>query len=273
MTTLVTGATGRVGSRFVPRLLASRDVRVLVRDPERAGWFWDRGADVVPGDLRDPDAVKRAVAGVDAVVHLAAVFGAAVFGADEAVQVNRDATEALARAARAAGVPRFVFASTSLVYGPGRGRPASEDDELAPGHAYPRSKAAAERVLLALPGLDVRIVRLAFVYGDGDPHLADWLPRLAGAPHRLHMVHHADAAQGLRLVLDADGAAGRIFNVADDAALTAWELCALAGLPVPDGDGPADPWEGLVDTRRIRAELGYRPVYPTAYPAYAAGAA
>jgi nucleoside-diphosphate-sugar epimerase len=276
MHTLVTGATGRVGSRFVPRLVRDetdgvRAVRVLVRDPERAAPYWDQGIDVVVGDLRDPDTVKRAVADVDAVVHLAAAFR----GVDEAetVAVNRDAALELGRAAIAAGVRRFVFASTNLVYGPGRGRPALEDDELAPSHPYPQSKAAAERALLELhddAGLGLRIVRLAFVYGDGDPHLEEWLPRAAAGPahQRIQTVHHADVAQGLLLALRADGRDGRVYNLADDAALTVWELCALAGLPQPAGDGEADPWAGIVDTRRIRAELGYRPLFPTVRSAY-----
>jgi nucleoside-diphosphate-sugar epimerase len=275
MRTLVTGATGRVGRRLVPRLAATLPMRVLVRDVEHAGRFWDLGCDVVLGDLRDPEAVKRAVAGVDAVVHLAAAFR----GTDEreTVEVTRYATERLGRAALDAGVSRFVFASTNLVYGPGRGRPAHEDDEPAPGPRYPLSKAAAERALLDLYhdfGLGVRIVRLAFVYGAGDPHLAEWLPRAADGPahRRIQTVHHADVAQGLRLALESDAADGRVFNLADDGALTAWELCALAGQPVPEGDGPVDPWEGLVDTRRIRDELGYRPAVPTVYAAHAAGA-
>ena len=247
MRTLVTGATGRIGSRFVPWLAGTRPLRVLVRDVERAGRFWDLGADVVLGDLRDPEVVKRAVAGVDAVVHLAA----------------GEFTESLGRAAVDAGVPRFVFASTTLVYGPGRGRPANEDDE-------PRS--VAERALLDLYhdfGLGVRIVRLAHVYGAGDP-----LPRATDGPahRRIPTVHHADVAQGLRLVLESGAADGRVFNLADDAALTAWELCAIAGQPAPVGDGPADPWEGLVDTRRIRDELGYRPMFPTVYTAHQSAA-
>ena len=276
MRTLLTGVTGRVGSRLAPRLAARTPLRVLVRDPDRVAPYWDQGHDVVIGDLRDPDAVKRAVHGVDAVVHLAAAFR----GVDEAetVVVNRDAAAQLGRAALEAGVSRFVFASTSLVYGPGRGRPAHEDDEARPGgHPYPQSKAAAERALLDLHhdgGLGLRIVRLAFVYGDGDPHLAGWLPRMAGgaAHQRLHIVHHADVARGMWLTLAEDGIDGRIFNLADDAPLTAWELCALTGQPAPAGDGPVDPWAGMVDTRRIRTELGFRPIFPTGYVAQAAGA-
>jgi nucleoside-diphosphate-sugar epimerase len=276
MRTLVTGVTGRVGSRFVPRLIQAetdgvRAVRVLVRDPDRAAPYWDQGIDVVVGDLRDPDTVKRAVADVDAVVHLAAAFR----GVDEAetVAVNRDAALELGRAAIAAGVRRFVFASTNLVYGAGRGRPAREDDELAPAHPYPQSKAAAERALRELhhdAGLGLRVVRLAFVYGDGDPHLEEWLPRAAAGPahQRIQTVHHADVAQGLLLALRADGRDGRVYNLADDAALTVWELCALTGHPAPVGAGEADPWAGIVDTGRIRTELGYRPLFPTVRSAY-----
>src|SRR5438045_9740487 len=72
MRTLITGATGRIGSRLVPRLLRTGPVRVVVRDVERAGRYWDMGCDVVLGDLREPQGVKRAVAGMAAVVPLAA---------------------------------------------------------------------------------------------------------------------------------------------------------------------------------------------------------
>lgn len=279
MSTLITGVTGAVGSRYAQRLHeTSTGIRVLVRDEERAGPWWDRGAEVVVGDLRDPDTVKRAVAGVDAVVHLAAAFRGVQD--DEAVAVNRDATAGLARAALAAGVSRFVFASTNLVYGPGLGRPAHEDDEPQPGHFYPISKAAAEQELLRLyrdEGLPVRIARLAFVYGAGDPHLSWVLQRARNWPahQRLQVVHHADVAQALNLLLNAGGVDGRIYNVADDAPITAWEVLTMHGEEPADAAGERpldDPWLGIVDTRRIRAEVGYRPIYPTVYAARDAGA-
>lgn len=77
--------------------------------------------------------------------------------------------------------------------------------------AYPASKAEAERGLLELHrerGLDVRIGRLAFVYGDGDPHLAQSLRWAGGwaSYQRLRLVHHADVAQGLLRLLRASGA-------------------------------------------------------------------
>lgn len=281
--TLVTGTTGQVGRRFVPRLLAQtrpgERVRVLVRDAARGEPFAEAGAEVVVGDLRDEAVLGKAVAGVDAVVNVAASFRGVPD--DEAWAVNRDAVVALGRAALAAGVQRFVQASTGLVYGLGRGRPLTEEDEIRPGGemwgAYTESKVAAERELLALEGLDVRVGRLVFVYGEGDPHLAQSLmwARNWASVQRLQMVHHADVAQGLLRLLYAPGVAGRIYNISDDAPVTALELHELNGAEVPpelhDRTDP-DPWLGITSTERIRRELGFRPLYPNVWAARAAGA-
>ncbi|MFC8512246.1 NAD-dependent epimerase/dehydratase family protein [Streptomyces sp. NPDC057257] len=283
MLTLVTGTTGQVGRRFVPRLIAQsrgdERVRVLVRDAARGERFAELGAEVVVGDLRDAEALGKAVAGVDAVVNVAAAFRGVPD--EEARAVNRDAAVELGRAALAAGVARFVQVSTGLVYGTGRGRPVTEEDESRPGGsmwgAYPESKAQAERELLALDGMDVRVARLPFVYGEGDPHLAQslmWAGNWA-ATQRLHMGHHADVAQGLLRILHAPGIAGRIYNIADDAPVTAVELHQLNGVEVPaelqDRTDP-DPWLVIMSTERIRRELGYRPIHPSVYAARDAGA-
>jgi nucleoside-diphosphate-sugar epimerase len=100
-------------------------------------------------------------------------------------------------------------------------------------------------------------------------------PRDWALHRRLHMVHHADVGQALLLALRADGIDGRTFNVADDAPVTAFELLRLNREPVPtDATSRAleDAWEGIVDSSRIRRELGFRPLYPTVYTAQAAGA-
>ena len=283
MRTLVTGATGRVGSRFVPRLLRDPSVervRVLARDPAKAAVL-PGGVEVVPGDITEATARAEALSGVDAVVHLAANLRG---GDPEAMpRVNVDGTAGLARDALAAGARRFVFISTNLVYGAGGGRPAAEDDPVHPAGSfgpYPKSKVDAEQALLRLHrqhGLPLRILRSAFVYGEGDPHLEEslrWASEWA-AHKRLHMVHHADVAQALLRLLHANGVDGRVYNVADDAPVTALELFELNGRepPAEVGTRPLDqPWEGIVSTRRIRAELGFRPIYPTAWSAWHAGA-
>ncbi|MBC9726815.1 NAD(P)-dependent oxidoreductase [Streptomyces sp. TRM68367] len=283
MLTLVTGATGRVGQGFAPRLLAQarpdEHVRVLVRDEARGAAFAERGAEVVVGDLRDTDVLGKALAGADAVVNIAAAFR--YVPDEEAWAVNRDAALELGRAAVASGVRRFVQVSTGLVYGKGRGRPLTEDDPTVPGGtmwgAYPESKAAAEQGLLALDGLGVRIGRLGFVYGEGDPHLAESL-RWAGqwaATQRLHMVHVADVAQGLMRLLYAPGIDGRSYNILDDAPVTAVDLHQLNGAAIPSElhtNADPDPWLAICSTDRIRRELGYRPLYPTVWAARDAGA-
>jgi dihydroflavonol-4-reductase len=274
---LVTGATGRVGSRFLRRLLAAgeEEVRVLVRDPARGERLRAAGAEVVAGDLRDPASVAGVVDGVDAVVNLAAAFRRVPD--EQAEAVNHRAAVDLARAALAAGATRYVLASTNLVYGPGRGRPTREDDPPQPAGAYPVSKLAAEDAVQRLAGLDARILRLAFVYGEGDPHLRESLmwARDWPAHQRLQLVHHADAGQALLRVLRADGIGGRIYHVGDDAPVSAVELHTLNGEEPPAGAAErplADPWWGILDTTRIRTELGFRPIYPSVYTARDAGA-
>ncbi|RVU19188.1 NAD(P)-dependent oxidoreductase [Streptomyces antnestii] len=282
MLTLVTGTTGEVGRRFVPRLLQQAgpedEVRVLVRDAARGERFAELGAQVVIGDLRDAEALGKAVAGADAVVNVAAAFRGVPD--EEARAVNADAALELGRAAVTAGVRRFVQVSTNLVYGTGRGRPLTEDDPVVPGGpmwgAYSESKGEAERGLLALDGLDVRIGRLAFVYGEGDAHLAQAMMWAGEWPamQRLQMVHHADVAQGLLRLLYAPGAAG-VYNIADDAPVTTVDLHRLNRVPVPDeayGKTDPDPWFGITSTARIRRELGFRPLFPSVWTALDAGA-
>ena len=251
---------------------------MLVRDAEAGEQLRERGTEVVEGDLRDPDTLSRALEGVDRVVHLAAAFRGV--DEDEVVAVNQAAAVDLARAAVAAGAGRFVFASTNLVYGQGRGRPARESDPPAPEHAYPQSKAAAEDALRDLwrsEDLGLRILRFAFVYGEGDPHLAESLiwARTWPAHKRLHLVHHADVGQGLLRALRAEGIDGMTINIADDAPVTALELHRLNGEPVAEDAANRvldDPWEGIVDTTVARTTLGFRPMFPTVYAAKDAGA-
>ncbi len=281
MKVLITGATGRVGSRLAPRLQQNgHTVRVLVRKPEQGQAFARLGLDVAVGDLTQPQTLPPALAGMQAVVHLAAQFRGATPALAQAV--NTDGTLALARAAQPAGLRQFIYISTNLVYGAGRGRPARETDEPQPppDRFYPVTKLASERALQQLystQDLGLTILRLAFVYGDGDPHLAEAVRWASGWParKRLHLVHHADVAEAILGVLDNPRALGRLYNVADDEPVTAAEILRLNGLAVPEEQLPRevdDPWEGIVDTTRLREELGFRPLYPSVWAAQAAHA-
>jgi nucleoside-diphosphate-sugar epimerase len=262
---LVTGATGKVGSRLVKRLARRGDhVRALVRDAARAAHLRNDHVELVEGDLLDADSLNAAVRGVDAVVHCAAFFRGAT--PEQAHAVNDLGTRHLANAARAASIGRFVFTSTGLVYGPREGRLACEDDACAPVDAYPLSKLAAERFLLALDGLDVRVLRLPFVYGDGDPHIAEAVPMMRGFPpgQRMSIAHHADIAQAVACVLDALVPAHRIYNVVADEDPDLAALFASAGEPPPDGSDAerARAFDAPLDGSHIREDLGFRPVFP-----------
>src|SRR6185312_3825899 len=249
-------------------------VRALVRDATRAESRRADGVELAVGDLLQLDSVRAAARGIDAVVHCAAFFRGAT--PEQAHAVNDLGTQQLAAAARSAGVGRFIFLSTGLVYGSNGGRPAGEDDPCAPTAAYPVSKLAAERFLLAAEGLDVRVLRLPFVYGDGDPHLAEAIPMVRGFPpsQRMSIGHHADVAQAVGLLLDARSPAHRIYNVTDDEAPELAALCALEGAPPPDGSEAerARAFDAILDGRRIREDLGFEPRYPRIADAVAAGA-
>lgn len=277
MNILITGATGKVGSRLAKRLAGRGDhVRCLVRSPARAA---DLGlaphVEIVKGDLLDAASLDLAVRGIDAIVHCAAFFRGAT--PEQAHAVNDLGTRHLANAARAAGVKRFVFTSTGLVYGPKGGRAAHEDDACAPIDAYPLSKLAAERFLLALEGLDVRVLRLPFVYGDGDPHIQEVVPMMRGFPpsQRMSIGHHVDVAQAVARLLDAPSPSHRIYNVVDDEAPDLATLFASVGAAPPDGSNAerARAFDAVADGRRIREDLGFAPTFPRLADAVAAGAA
>ncbi|NVI98562.1 NAD(P)-dependent oxidoreductase [Myxococcus sp. AM009] len=275
MKILVTGATGKVGSRLTKRLAErGHQMRALVRDPSRATALNEARVELVQGDLLDVDSLSAAVRGVDAVVHCAAFFRGAT--PEQAHAVNELGTQHLASVSRAASVKRFIFTSTGLVYGSNGGHLASEDAPCAPTVAYPMSKLAAERFLLDIEGLDVRVLRLPFVYGDGDPHIEEVIPMMRGSPpdQRMSMLHHVDVAQAVARLLEATSPAHRIYNVVDDEAPELATIFTSVGAPPPDGSNAAfaRAFDALLDGRRIREDLGFKPRFPRLSDALAAGA-
>ncbi|WP_308799812.1 SDR family oxidoreductase [Agromyces silvae] len=166
MRVLVTGATGYIGGRLVPRLVAAgHDVRVLVRRPERLRDVpWSADVEVVEGDLVDSAAVGRAVAGVDAVYYL--VHGMAAGGDFEAVE--RTAARNVAEASAAAGVRRIVYL----------GGLHPDGAELS---RHLRSRVEVGRLLLA-SGVPTIVLQAGVVIGSGSTsfemirHLTEVLP-------------------------------------------------------------------------------------------------
>jgi UDP-glucose 4-epimerase len=265
MAVLITGVTGLVGARLLPRLVeAGVDCRALVRGGKEV----PAGVTAVEGDLFDRSTLGQAVEGVSDIIHLAAVFRTR--DTDLIWKSNLEGTQNLVDAVKEhAPGARFILASTSNVYGAGGAHPGREDDAVDPEHAYPASKAAAEKVLRD-SGLNWAVLRFPFVYGDRDGHLEE-LPRHAVAAgwhpaKRISTIHHRDIARAIELALDGvfDG---RIVNLSDEAPSSIHELAALVGEKLESSAEPLEnPWHLHVDASLARS-LGFRPSVRTVYQA------
>jgi nucleoside-diphosphate-sugar epimerase len=163
-----------VGSVLVPKLL-QQDYRVRVLDLYLYGdrVFDDirghRGLEEVKGDLRDLDLLRRAIDGCDAVIHLACISNDPSFELDPALgkSINYDAFFPLVEIAKSSGVRRFIYASSSSVYGVKQEPDVTEDMDLDPLTDYSRYKALCEKALLDHrgPGFAAFILRPATVCG------------------------------------------------------------------------------------------------------------
>lgn len=239
MTALVTGGAGYIGTGACAELLASgRTVRVLDAllhgQRRQADELAAAGVEVMVGDVRDADTRAAALAGVDEVVHLAAIVGDPACARDprHSHAVNVEGAQALVRDAAAAGVRRLVFASTCSNYGRMTDPtvPITEDGELAPVSLYAEQKVAIERLLLEtdLAPMVATCLRFATVYGVAPRMRFDltvneftrdlWSGRhleVFGEQFWRPYVHVRDAGRAVRAVLDqpADVVGGQVFNV------------------------------------------------------------
>ncbi len=194
------------------------------------------GARVVRGDLRDEAARADALAGADAVVHLAAIVGdpACALDPELAHEVNVAGAKTLAEHAASSGVERYVMASTCSNYGRMTDPtvPIDEHGVLAPVSLYAEQKVEVEQWLLGLdpPPFTLTCLRFATIYGVAPRMRFDltvneftrdlWADRqldVFGEQFWRPYVHVRDAARGVRMVLEApaEKVAGEVFNVGD----------------------------------------------------------
>lgn len=199
MRMLITGATGFIGSEVARQLAhAGHRPRVMVRRPTRAGVLDGFDVEAVFGDLTVPDTLHDVVTGCDAIIHLG---GRAVFEPARRLEPTFVAgTRALADAAEAAGVRRFVFGSSLLVHRPSE---AAITAATAPDPVidYGRVKLRMEQELTARTGLSVANIRLPHIYGAGDQLFANVRRGVLAVPGRssppFSHLHVHDAARVL----------------------------------------------------------------------------
>lgn len=270
LTIAVTGPTGTFGSGLMPKLQAAAEVRKVVGiarrpfDPAERGWT---KMEYRQGDVRDEAALAEAFAGADVVVHLAfMITGAASRATIRAINV--EGTLNTFRAAAAAGVTRFVYASSVAAYGFHRDNPVGLTEEWPTRPAarlfYAQEKAELEQLLTderAAQDTDMGLylLRPPIVVGPhavGAKNVVPSLPGLsrltgnrAGLPRLpvplpapvpqfpLQLIHEDDVGQALLLAALGAGPAGA-YNIAGDGVLTLADVAREFGLlpiPVPAG--------------------------------------
>lgn len=280
------GAAGYVGSVLTHRLVESgRSVAVLDRLDfglgSLAGVLDKPNFELVRGDFRDRELVRRTISGADAVVHLGAIVGDAACALDEpeTVAVNYDAAVQVADSCRRLGVPRLLFASTCSVYG-AADHIVDETSALHPVSLYARTKIDAENRLLEMR--DERfhpvILRLGTAFGWSPRPRFDLVVNLLTAKAHFEgravifngdqwrpFVHVRDIARSFEVVIGAPASSisGEVYNVgANRMNRRLSDLGRVLQKRFPDArvleQSTPDRRDYRVDFSKIECRLGFR---------------
>ena len=292
MRVLLTGADGYIGVVMGPKLIAAgHDVTGLDTGFYRRGWLFDDRAThpkVVSKDLRA--VTVEDLAGFDAVVHLSELSNDPIGENDPelTMAINHRGSVGLAEKARAAGVKRFVYASSCSTYGAGGDEMRTETSDLAPQTAYAKCKILVEQEVapMADAAFTPVFMRNATAYGASPRQRFDVvLNNLCGFAHTTGeirmtsdgspwrpIVHIDDICQAMLCALDADREAvsGESFNVGDDGEnYRIREIAEIVARTFPGceliiGDSGGDTRSYRVSFAKIRAHM---PEFRTAWTA------
>jgi nucleoside-diphosphate-sugar epimerase len=169
---LVTGGTGFTGGHLCERLIKEgHQVRTIARKPEKAAHLARIGVEILCGDIVEFQAALKALANVDTVYHIAALYRQEGVPRKLFWDVNVTGTENLIKASLSTGVTRFVHCSTVGVHGAIEGPAAGEDTPYRPGDHYQKSKVEGEKLVrsyMSSSHMGVTVFRPAPIYGPGD---------------------------------------------------------------------------------------------------------
>lgn len=286
---LVVGGAGFIGSAVTRRLAQRGPVRVL--DDLSTGLAANidgiEGVDLRVGSVLDDAALAKAVDGVSDIYHLACLgVRHSIHQPLENHEVNAAGTLRLLRTAREAGIARFVYTSSSEVYGTARMTPMSEEHPARPHTVYGASKLAGEAYVRAYHrtyGLQTVILRPFNAYGPRSHHEGDsgevipkFLVRVMnGLPpvvfgdgsQTRDFTYVKDTAEAIVAAAQVDSAVGMTINVGSGSEVAIAELASLVGEvagrpglePEYDAPRPGDVLRLVADTSRAERLLDWRP--------------
>jgi len=299
MRIVLTGGVGFIGYHVSRALLDRGDEVVVLDDFSDAPYpraekrtnesdlrrDFPQACTVVEGCITDVARLDAVVPGADAVIHLAGLAGVRPSFADPSryAQVNVEGTSRVLDAVRRHGIRRFVFASSSSVYGDATPLPAHEDAvAVAPESPYAASKRAAELLTQAtaksMPGIACTALRFFTVYGPRQrPEMAitkfarallrdEPFEMFGDGSMRRDFTHVSDIVRGILLALERAPAQYRAYNLGSGRPITLRHLIerleAAAGqsAKVLPADKPLGDVEAtFADISRAKEELGWEP--------------
>lgn len=287
---LVTGGAGFIGSHLC-RALLDRGEAVRVVDDFSTGRRdrVDPRSEVIEGSILDDDLLRRAMADVQVVFHLAAMVSVplSVREPDRCARINIAGTQAVLETARRAGVGRVIFASSAAVYGDRPSLPSHETHAPAPCSPYAASKASGEMLLKAycacypMTGASLRYFNIFGEGQDADSPYAAVVGRFADAlrsgreltlfgdgRQTRDFTHVQNVVEANLLAADLPASIqGEIFNIGTGVRTSLRELLGLMGEIIgatpraqSGPDRPGDVRDSVADIRMARETLVYRPV-------------
>jgi UDP-glucose 4-epimerase len=287
---LVTGGAGFIGSHLAERLAPANRVRVVddlsIGSLDNLRALEGRpGYEFVQADVNDLERMTELMRGIQVVYHLAiSCLRTSLAQPLMSHDVNAGGTLRVCMAAQRAGVERFVYCSSSEVYGTALRAPMDEDHPLEPTTVYGASKLAGEKYALAHHrtwGMPVVVVRPFNTYGPREPHAgarAEVIPRftmqlLAGRQPVIYgdgrqtrdFTYVTETAEGLVRAGECDALVGEVVNVARGCEVSIlriaellMELTGTQGLGLRhEPPRPGDVLRHFADASRARAHLGF----------------
>ena len=295
---LVTGADGFIGSHLTEELVRRGcNVRAFVLYNSFNSWGWldysakdiKESLDVFAGDIRDPHGVKKAMAGSDVVLHLAALIGIpySYHSPDTYVDTNIKGTLNIVQAARELEVAKVVCTSTSEVYGTARFVPITEEHPLQGQSPYSATKIGADQIALSFYNafnVPVAIIRPFNTYGPRQSARAvipTVITQIAGGQQKIRLGalsptrdfnYIKDTVQGFIAVAESESSIGEVINIGSNYEISIGETVQMiaevlkADIEIETEQDRLRPEKSEVerlwaDNTKARELLGWQPGY------------